>query len=90
MNFTTVPETIEIINLWTTYRTVLRVDDSYDITVKFTEMYNKTEDDETVKDINIEIEEFPLETISTIAEFQVLVDAVKEFVEANTDLVIGR
>jgi len=90
MNFTTVPETIEILNLWTTYRTDLRVNDSYDITVKFTEMYNKTENDETIKDINIEIEDFPLDVIPTIAEFQALVDAVKEYVEANTDVIIGR
>lgn len=90
MNFTTVPETIEILNLWTTYRTDLRVNDSYDITVKFTEMYNMTEDGETIKNINIEIEEFPIETIPTIVEFQALLNEVKEFVEANTDVIIGR
>ena len=90
MEFITVPESTEIIELITTYRTKLRVDDKFDITVKFIEIYATYEEGETVKDINIEIEEFPLDPISTISDFQILLDETTKFITNNIDTIIGR
>jgi len=88
MEFEIIPETTEVIELVTTYRTKLRVDNKFDITVKFIEIYATYEEDETVRDIRVEIEEFPEDEIPIISEFQILVDETIKFVENNTDMII--